>query len=354
VNAFVGLVVMKCGLVLSLIVAAAVAAAQGPTSVIGNGWGLDHVIVAVSNPDVVKQVFVEKLGFSPMTRGQNPSNGIENTFIILPPAPYIELTWPYQAPAADARPVAFLVRKKLETGGGPAAYNVNVSPAEGAAGTIRLLGLRVSLPPSPMRRDAEGKESRGPWQFADIDPRDQTAQPYGVPGGPGVGYLEYQNQADHLKPERFQRAMELSKSQVPDPRRPAGEIHANTARKLLSVWVVVPNADEAVKQAARFGFAATKNHRKALGEEGQEVQCGEGTIAFFEAAHPDSALANLVKKRGLGPFGISIGVADLKMAQRIVQDGTHTSLETEQTEDRMSFIIPSEVAAGTVFEFVQQ
>jgi hypothetical protein len=240
------------------------------------------------------------------------------------------------------------------TGGGPAAYNVNVSPAEGAAGTMRLLGLRVSLPPSPMRRDAEGKESRGPWQFADIDPRDQAAQPCGVPGGPGVGYLEYQNQADRLKPERFQRAMELAKSQVPDPRRTAGEIHANTARQLLSVWVVVPNADEAVKQAARFGFAATKNHRKALGEEGQEVQCGEGTVVFFEAAHPDSALANLVKKRGLGPFGISVGVADLKMAQRIVQDGTHTSFETQQTENRMSFIIPSEVAAGTVFEFVQQ
>ena len=316
--------------------------------------GLDHVIIAVSNSDVVKQVFVAELGFSPITRGQSPSNGIENTIIPLPPAPYIELTWPYQAPAAEARPVAFLVRKKLQTGGGPAAYNVNVSPAEEAADAMRHLGLRMSLPPTPMRRDAEGKESRGQWQFADIDPRDQAAQPYGVPGGPGVGYLEYQNQADHLKPERFQRAMELAKSQVPDPRRPTGEIHANTARKLLSVWVVVPSADEAVKQAARFGFAATKNHRTALGEEGQEVQCGEGTIVFFEATHRDSALANLVKERGLGPFGISVGVADLKRAQRIVQDGTHASFELQRVQNRLSFIVPSELAAGTVFEFVQQ
>lgn len=349
-----GLGAMKHGLLLSLFVATGLVAAQTPTSVIGDGWGLDHVILAIAGRDAVKNVFVDQLGFSPIIAGQNPTNGTANAIIALPPAPYIELAWVYQTPTANARPVVFLVQKKLETGGGPAAYNIDISSAEQAADAMRHLGLRVSLAPGPTRRDADGKESRGAWQFADIDPRDQAAVPYGVPGGRGVGYIEYENQADHLKPERFQTAMDRVAREIPDSRRLPGEIHANTARKLLAVWVVVPNADEAVKQAARFGFAATKNHRKALGEEGQEVQCGEGTIVFFEAAHPDSALADLVKKHGLGPFGVSVGVADLKTAQRIVQDGTHATFEVQRVENRLSIIVPAEVAAGTVFEFVQQ
>ena len=345
---------MKYSLVLPLIVAAGLVAAQSPTSVIGNGWGLDHVIVAVSSPDVVKQVFVNELGFSPITRNQFPASGLENTIVVLPPVAYIELAWPYQPPGAGARPVTFLVRQTLEAGGGPAAYNLDVSSAEGAADAMRRLGLRVSLSASVVAKGADGKETRAPWQFADIDPSDQAMQPYGVPGGPGVGFLEYQNQADRLKPERFQMALDRAAREAPDPRRSAGEIHPNTARKLLSVWVVVPDAADAVKQAGRFGFAPTKNHPKALGEEGQEVQCGEGTIVFFEAAHPNSALAILVKKRGLGPFGISVGVADLKTAQRIVQEGAHASFEIQHAENRMSFVVPSQVAAGTVFEFVQQ
>jgi len=346
---------MKYRIILFLIVAGSLAAAQNPSSVIGNGWGLDHVIVAVQDSNAVEHIFAHELGFSPIALGQNPSNGIANAAVFLPPAAYIELQWPYRALTADARPVSFLVRKKLETGGGPAAYNVDISPAKQAADAMRQLGLRVSLPPSPIRRDVDGKEARGAWQSVDIDPRDQAAQPYGVPGGPGVGFLEYQNQQDRLKPNRFQRVLDRAVKEVPDSRRPAGEIHANTARKLLSVWVAVPNVAEAVNQAARFGFPASeRNHVEALGEVGQEVHCGEGSIVFFEIAHQTSALAALVKKQGLGPFGISVGVADLKTAQHVIQEGTKGIFEIQRTGNRTSFIVPAELAAGTAFEFVQQ
>jgi Glyoxalase-like domain len=344
---------MKSCIVLMVAVAGTLAAQSTP-SVIGNGWGLDHVIVALSNPEVVKDVFGAKLGFTPLVGTKFPADGLEQATIALPPA-YIEFMCPYQEPTTNARPLASLVRKKVESGGGLVAYKVDVSPAEQAADAMRHLGLRVSLPPSPKRRTADGTEAPGAWQPVDIAHEDQAAQPLGVPGGAAVEFLEYRANSDHLKPERFQRALERAEREVPDARRVAGELHANTARKLLSVWIAVPNIADAVRQAGRFGFAAGgERHFKALGEKGQEVQCGQGTLIFFAPVHQNSPLAALVKKQGLGPFGISVEVGDLKTAQRIIQQGTHSKFGMQRTGKRMSFVVPVELAAGTFIEFVQQ
>jgi hypothetical protein len=344
---------MKSCFVLLVAVAGTLAAQSNP-SVIGNGWGLDHVIVGLPNPEVIKDVFGAKLGFTPLAGTKFPADGLEQATIALPPA-YVELFWPYQEPTTNARPLAGLVRKKVESGGGPVAYKLDVSPAEQAADAIRRLGLRVTLPPSPMRRTADGKEAPGAWQSVEIAHEDQAAQPLGVPGGAAVDFLEYRGNSDHLKPERFQRARERAEREVPDARRVPGELHANTARKLLSVWIAVPSVPEAVRQAERFGFVAgAERHIKALGEKGQEVQCGQGTLVFFEPVRQNSPLAVLVKKQGLGPFGMTVAVADLKTAQRIVQQGMHAKFGIQRTGSRTSFIVPAELAGGTFIEFVQQ
>jgi hypothetical protein len=89
---------------------------------------------------------------------------------------------------------------------------------------------------------------------------------------------------------------------------------------------LIPNADgrlilvirhRHVRQAERFGFvAAGEIDPKALGEKGREVQFGQGTLVFFEPTQRNSPLAALVAKQGLGPFGISVDVADLKTANK--------------------------------------
>jgi hypothetical protein len=340
---------MRICLALCLISVPALTAQSYP-SVIGNGWGLDHVIIALTSPAAVKDVFAAKLGFTTFIGNKFPSAGLDPASIILPPA-YVELLWPYEESTDTANPV----RLKAEAGGGPAAYNLDVSPVEQAADAMRRLGLRVTLPPTSTTRTPDGKEQPGPWQFIGIDPQDQAAAIPGVAGGTGVGILEYRNNSDRLPPERFQIMRERAEREVPDPRRPAGEVHANTARKLRSVWVAVPNVDKAIAQAARFGFNALgRRDVKALGETGREVQCGQGTIVFFEPAHPGSPLAALVRKQGLGPFGISVSVANLKTAQQVVQDGTHAKFAIELTGSKTRFIVPANLAAGTFVEFVQQ
>jgi hypothetical protein len=337
------------------LVAGAGPAAQEASPVLGNGWGLDHVIVAISGPEVASEVFQAKLGFTPLVSSKFPSMGLQNTLIALPPETSIELIWPYQEPSPDARQISALARSKLSLGGGPVAYNLDVSPAEQAASAFERMGLRVNLPASPIVASSDGKENRGAWQYVDIDPRDQAAHPIGVPGGPGVGFVEHHPNADRLKPERYQRALELAQRNVPDPRRPAGEVNANTARRLHSVWVVVPSVSAAVEQANRFGFAMLGvRYVKSLGEKGEEVRCGQGTIVFFAPEHSRSPLSVLVKKQGFGPFGISVQVNDLKTAQHVVEQGTKAKFKLERDRQWSSFVVPAKLTAGTYIEFMQK
>jgi hypothetical protein len=261
--------------------------------------------------------------------------------------------WLYQKPADDSG--SSTVHKKIEAGGGPASYNIDVFPIEQALDGIERLGSTVTLPKSPPTRTPDGKEQPPVGQFLRIDPKDQAAHPLGVPGGAGVGFLEYRDNPDGARAERFQTLREQIERELPDPRRPAGEIHPNTARKLLSVWVAVPNVEEAVQQSARFGFASRGVRSvKELGEKGHEVQCGQGTIVFFQPLNQKGSLSSLVTKKGFGPFGLSVAVADLKVAQQIVQQGTTMKFPIQQSDNRKSFVVPEELAAGSFIEFVQQ
>ena len=344
---------LACACVLCL-AAAETPAADRPSSVLGDGWGLDHVILGLADPHAVKDVFAAELGFTPHAGIKFPGLGLDQATISLPPT-YLELLWVYQEPTGDnPLPVATVVREKVASGGGVAAYMINVSPAVSAADAMRGLGLRVTLPASPTIRGADGKEQPGPWQFVDIDPQDQATQPLGVPGGAGVNFLEYRENSARLSSDWFVRMVERAKQDADDPRRAAGEIHANTARRLHAVWVVVPSKAAAVAQAERFGFTAgVERHIRALGATGREVQCGAGTIVFFGPPPHNSRLAKLVEHQGFGPFGISLTVADLKTAHTVIQQSTHKKFAIEHSGGGDSFIVPAEVAAGAFVEFVQ-
>jgi hypothetical protein len=72
---------------------------------------------------------------------------------------------------------------------------------------------------------------------------------------------------------------------------------------------------------------------------------------FWRSVKDGGALAELVKKQGLGAFGVSIGVADLDKAHQIAEQGMQAKLPIEE---KRSFLVPGEMASGTWIEFVQQ
>ncbi len=329
-------------------------------SFIGKGWGLDHVIVVQRSSGEARQTFGAKLGFSIVPGNQFPDQGLENGPILLPPA-YLELMWVYDSAKAESASkaagpagLAWMLHRLHEQAGAILSYNIDVSPIEEAASFLRNRGINVTLPPSPTTL-RDGKQQPGPWQFLRISYGDgQAGPPAGVPGGDRVGFLEYRDNSDRLTQDRLRRAQERTEREVPDPRRKPGEFHANTARKLESVWVAVSNVQDAVKQAESMGFMPTRKRTSAeLGARGQEVQCGQGTIVFWTAASHDAALSALVTTGGLGPFGVSVGVEDLNRAHELVEQGIGQRLPIRKVDGRTRFLVPGDAAGGIWVEFVK-
>src|SRR5690349_7155772 len=71
--------------------------AQTKPSVIGKGWGLDHVIVAAPNADAVSSAFSTALGFTVLSGNTFPEQGLQQAGVRLPPT-YVEFLSPYQEP----------------------------------------------------------------------------------------------------------------------------------------------------------------------------------------------------------------------------------------------------------------
>ena len=130
-----------------LFMAARVVTANESPTVIGNGWGLDHVVIGVSNSEIANRIYKAKLGFTPFAGNKLASEGLDQAIIELPPG-YLELLWPFREPAADARPIANTVRKAVEGGGGIVTYNIDVSPVEQTVDAMRRLNLHALVKPS--------------------------------------------------------------------------------------------------------------------------------------------------------------------------------------------------------------
>jgi hypothetical protein len=296
------------------------AAAEGNDSVLGNGWGLDHIEVALTDPKPLKDVYVANLGFT-VSQKTAAMAGVEHSAIFLGPA-YIEFIWFGGAgEPPDLEPVRKL-REGVRSGGGIFQYNIDVSPLQHAADELSKRGFMVKLRPSQVS-----------WQFMFVK-KEQKSPPMGVPGGDGVGFIEYKvNSAARRSPTE----------------------HANTAQHLVSVWVAVADASAAQKESGRLGFKPLRvRQSSALGARGHDVECGQGMITFWESSTRSGPLASLLRQKGPGPFGFSVGVASLQKAHQLAEQGTGKNLPLESHGRRKSFAVQGELTGGLWLEFVQQ
>jgi hypothetical protein len=325
--------------------------ADNEKSIIGAGWGLDHIEIALSSGEAARETYSKKLGFT-VAPDSSAGLGVQHSGIFLG-GPYIEFLWlggPGQ-PQMDSPP-GLQFRRSLDHGGGIFQYNIDVSDIERLHERLRGIGLGVDL--QARTRIRNGKEEPAPWRFLfAVDNRSGTVPPPGVPGGDAVGIIEYNNNSDPARME-FRRRSLLSSDLPKDSRRAAGEDHANSARQLRSVWVAVPDVSAAVKESEAFGFAVMgKTKLSAIGAVGQQVACGQGSIEFWEPAGRDGQLASLLKQKGSGPFGFSVGVASLQRSHELAQDGFQTKLAIENQSDRKSVTVSGKLTGGVWVEFVQ-
>jgi hypothetical protein len=245
---------------------------------------------------------------------------VEHSGIFLEPA-YIEFLW--FGGAGEPEPIATQkLRRGVDAGGGIFQYNIDVSDVQRAADALHIRGLKVNIP-----------EARPPAPMFMYATEERNPPPFGVPGGDGVGFIEYSNNS-------------------PTRRRPTD--HANTAKHLVSVFVAVPDVAVAQIESRRLGFEPlAQRQSSALAARGHEVECGQGTITFWEPSQ-SGPLASLLKQKGPGPFGFSVGVTDLQKAHQFAEQGTHKNLPLENSGGRNSFTVPGALTGGLWVEFVQQ
>jgi len=304
------------------------AVAEGDESILGSGWGLDHIEAAVADPKAARDMYVTNLGFSssPATAA---GPGVEHSAIWLGPA-YVEFIWFGGTGEAEPNGSVRKLRQAVDGGGGIFQYNIDVSDVQSVAATLRMRGFKVNLPQGKPRI-VDGKETPAPWQF--MYATEENPPPFGVPGGDGVGFIEYRNNSATRRPP---------------------EDHANTAQRLLSVWAAVPDAAAAQKECGRFGFKQlTRRQSSGLGARGLEVECGRASITLWEPTSQSGPLASRLKQKGPGPFGFSAGVSDLQKAHQLALQGVHTNLPLESPAGRKSFTVPGEFTGGLWVEFVQ-
>jgi hypothetical protein len=70
---------------------APVAIAEANESILGSGWGLDHIEVAVAGPRAARDVYATNLGFT-VSQAVAVEPGVEHSAIFLKPA-YVEFLW---------------------------------------------------------------------------------------------------------------------------------------------------------------------------------------------------------------------------------------------------------------------
>lgn len=303
--------------------------AEGSESILGSGWGLDHIEVAVTDPKTASDTYATSLGFT-LSQPVAASAGVEHSGIFLEPA-YVEFLW-FGGPGEPGTSSAVLkLRRAVDAGGGIFQYNIDASPFQHAADTLRMRGFNVNIPQLGPRI-IDGKEAPAPYQGMFATEK-RNRPPFGVPGGDGVGFIEYRNNST--------------------TRRPPTD-HANTAKRLLSVFVAVPDITSAQRESRRLGLKPLGQRRSdVLSARGREVECGRGTITFWEPSSQNGPLGALLKQKGPGPFGFSVGVASLQKAHQLIEQSTHKNLLFESRSERKSFAVSGDLTGGLWVEFVQ-
>lgn len=329
--------------------AAPIAFADNEKSILGAGWGLDHIEIVVSSGEAAKETYFRKLGFT--VSPDASVAGVQRSGIFFGP-PYIEFFWLRGVGKPELEsPLALKLRRSLDHGGGIFQYNIDTSNIETVRERLSGMGLNVNLQ-QPRTRTRNGKEEPAAWRLL-YAKDERAAPPPGVPGGDAVGIIEYRDNSVSARLEQVRQNF-LPSDLPKDPRRAAGEDHANTARRLRAVLVAVPDVGAAVAKSVSFGLvAAGKRQSSAIGAVGQQVECGQGYIEFWEPASRDGQLATLLRQKGPGPFGFAVGVASVGIAHDIAQEGFQTKLPIEDQHDRRSLTVSGSLTDGVWVEFVQ-
>lgn len=319
------------GLLVTVTLSAQTTSAPAQT-LIGQGWGVDHVGIGVRDLAQTQHDY-EQLGFK-VSKGGHFPGGLSNCSVSLQNNSYLELlavSGVTPSAHSDAADVAEFVTKHE----GAMFLGIDVSSAKAAADYLKAHNFDVTGP-DPGSIMKEGETTPPPPMWYDVSTADKPAankKAFTIP----IFLVEY-----------------LSSSWKDKARAEGRMDHPNTALGIHAVWFAVHDADAQLRTLSDAGFEASESREaKFLSAHGREVKAGHGVLVLLESSDKNGLLTKYLSDHDEGIIGLSIEVADLVKARQLAESGTGRKLETYKGFYGTSFLLPPEITHGVWTEMFQ-
>ena len=303
------------------------ATAQG----LGDGRGIDHVasLVRLENFDADTSALAQ-LGFS-LTPVLVSPVGAKNRLIWFDDLSYLEVDAftennPFTAPFLDF----------LEHHEGAKFYGTEVVDAARAVAFLTSAGYPNvgPIPASPLTLEATGETVGATPLWSSIILTSRVA-----PDNSNF-FLDYDE-------AQVQQMFTDFPALAPRP-------HANTARQIDTLWLVVSDLDAAIDFYRGLGLEVRFKNKKIhyLGGRGAEVRYHNATLALLVPDGP-GLVADFAADRGEGILGVSLEVGNLGTAHHLIEHNTGLTLPIFQDKGRDRFLIPASLTHGFLIEMAE-
>jgi Glyoxalase-like domain len=310
-------------------------------TLIGQGWGVDHVGIGVRDLAQTQHDY-EQLGFKVAKGGHFPG-GLSNAIVSFQRNSHLELL-SVSGSASIKKGMAAMIADFLKKQEGAMFLGIDVSSANATADDLKTRNFDATNP-EPGSYLKEGETTLLPPMWYSVSPADEPAA-----GKKGI-----------ILPIFF---IEYVSAERREKRRAAGEMdQPNTAMGIHSVWFAVHDTEAQLSTLRDAGLESGESREmKSLGAHGREVKAGQGVLLLLEPSDKNGVLSRYLSDHtnwidgwphDEGIIGLSIEVADLGKARQLAESGTGRKLETYKGFYGTSFLLPPEVTHGVWMEMFQ-
>jgi catechol 2,3-dioxygenase-like lactoylglutathione lyase family enzyme len=304
-------------------------------SVLGAGDGLDHVGILVRDLEAAKDTYRDTLGFWIQPRGVFNVNtsGIKTSSAFFEDGSYLYLIAVNDLETVRQKRASYLAF--LEKHEGAKFLILKVSSAERTAKFLRARGLDVNDPDTRTVMTPGAKVMPPPIGWAVT---------FKTPILPADSVSFFQPASAAANEERIRQSNASGRTH-----------HANTAKRIAAVWMVVRDLKAATKAFELAGLAAGERRKfPELGAAGREIEAGGGRIVLLEPKGKTGKAASFLAERDEGIMGVSIEVGSLTTARALLEKNTKRNFVSYSGPYGDSILIPAELANGLWIEMFQK
>jgi catechol 2,3-dioxygenase-like lactoylglutathione lyase family enzyme len=307
---------------------------------LGKGYGIDHLIVAVNDLEAAKDFYRDTLGFNMRPRGEvsiHPT-GTKNTSIYFANQSYLELlAINDREKVAQNRPHYIEFLSKHE---GALFYALSTSSAAQTARYLGGRGFAVKDPaPGAVQRPTDKEMPPPKWLTVAFE---KSVLPPLF-----TFFIEYKNtDYQDMFMDWDEGYSEVKK--LPEFR------HPNTALGISAVWVAVRDVAAASKEYETMGLPAGGNFiSSAFDARGVEIKVVRQRVLLLQPQGKSGKVASFLATRGEGVIGVSIEVESLETARTLIERNLKRKFKPQNNLSGKSILIPPEMAHGIWIELHQ-